>query len=221
MHVDERGRVWVCEALNYRNTHNPENPSREKGDRILILEDTDGDAKADKSTVFYQGTDVNAALGIWATDNHAIVSCSPYVFLLSDTNGDDKADTKDTLFTGLGGEQSDHAIHSFIQGADGKLYFNFGNNGQQIMDRHGKPVIDMSGNTVNNKGTPYRQGMVVTATIPMAATSKYWRTTSATTMKWLPTLTVHFGNPIMTTMATWACASTTSWNTATMVTPIR
>ncbi|WP_044234339.1 PVC-type heme-binding CxxCH protein [Haliscomenobacter hydrossis] len=160
LHVDERGRVWVCEALNYRNTHNPENPSREKGDRILILEDTDGDAKADKSTVFYQGTDVNAALGIWATDNHAIVSCSPYVFLLSDTNGDDKADTKDTLFTGLGGEQSDHAIHSFIQGPDGKLYFNFGNNGQQIMDRHGKPVIDMSGNTVNNKGTPYRQGMV-------------------------------------------------------------
>ncbi len=101
MHVDERGRVWVCEALNYRNTHNPENPERKDGDRILILEDTDGDAKADKSTVFYQGTDVNAALGIWAVDNQAIISCSPYVFLLSDTNGDDKADKRDTLFTGL------------------------------------------------------------------------------------------------------------------------
>lgn len=160
MHIDERGRVWVCEALNYRNTHNPENPERKQGDRILILEDTDGDAKADKSTVFYQGTDVNAALGIWAVDNKAIVSCSPYVFLLSDTNGDDKADKKDTLFTGISGVQSDHAIHAFVQGADGKLYFNFGNNGQQIMDRHGKPVIDLSGNAVNATGAPYRQGMV-------------------------------------------------------------
>lgn len=160
LHIDERGRVWVCEALNYRNTHNPENPERKEGDRILILEDTDGDAKADKSTVFYQGTDVNAALGIWAVDNKAIISCSPYVFLLSDTNGDDKADKRDTLFTGLSGEQSDHAVHSFVQGADGKMYFNFGNNGKQIMDRHGKPVIDMSGNAVNASGAPYRQGMV-------------------------------------------------------------
>lgn len=160
LHVDERGRVWVCEALNYRNTHNPENPDRKAGDRILILEDTDGDSKADKSTVFYQGNDVNAALGIWAVDNHAIVSCSPYVFLLSDTNGDNKADKKDTLFTGISGVQSDHAIHAFVQGPDGKLYFNFGNNGQQIMDRHGKPVIDLSGNAVNATGAPYRQGMV-------------------------------------------------------------
>lgn len=160
MHVDERGRVWVCEALNYRNTHNPENPERKDGDRILILEDTDGDAKADKSTVFYQGTDVNAALGIWAVDNQAIISCSPYVFLLSDTNGDDKADKRDTLFTGLSGVQSDHAVHAFVQGPDGKMYFNFGNNGQQIMDRHGKPVIDLSGNAVNASGAPYRQGMV-------------------------------------------------------------
>jgi putative membrane-bound dehydrogenase-like protein len=160
IHVDERGRVWVCEALNYRNTHNPENPERKEGDRILILEDTDGDAKADKSTVFYQGSDVNAALGIWAVGNQAIVSCSPNVFILSDTNGDNKADKKEVLFSGVGGLQSDHAIHAFVQGPDGKLYFNFGNNGQQIMDRNGQPVIDLSGNTVNDKGTPYRQGMV-------------------------------------------------------------
>jgi hypothetical protein len=49
--IDARGRVWVCDVANYRG-HNGERPD---GDRILILEDTDKDGKADKSTVFYQG----------------------------------------------------------------------------------------------------------------------------------------------------------------------
>ncbi len=160
IHVDERGRVWVCEALNYRNSYNPENPVREEGDRILILEDTDGDGAADKRTVFYQGQDVNAALGIWAVGNTAIVSCSPNVFILTDTDGDNVADKKEVLFTGLGGEQTDHAVHAFVQGPDGKLYFNFGNTGEQIMDRNGNPVIARGGAEVNDKGQPYRQGMV-------------------------------------------------------------
>src|ERR1043165_7128046 len=59
MDIDSRGRVWICEAFNYRNQYNPKNPVRGEGDRILILEDTDGDGVADKSKVFYQGTDVN------------------------------------------------------------------------------------------------------------------------------------------------------------------
>lgn len=160
LQVDERGRVWVCEALNYRNTHNPENPVRNEGDRILILEDTDGDGKADKNTVFYQGHDVDAALGIWAAGNRAIISCSPFVFALTDTNDDGKADQKDTLFAGVGGLQTDHAIHAFSFGPDGKFYFNYGNTGGQLMDRHGKPVLDQTGQPINDEGRPYRQGMV-------------------------------------------------------------
>lgn len=160
LHVDERGRVWVCEALNYRNTHNPENPERNAGDRILILEDTDGDGRADKNTVFYQGNDVNAALGIWAAGNRAVVSCSPNVFVLTDTDGDGKADQKDTLFSNVGGLQTDHAIHAFSVGPDGKFYFNFGNTGEQLSDAHGQPVRDQTGQIINDKGAPYRQGMV-------------------------------------------------------------
>jgi putative membrane-bound dehydrogenase-like protein len=160
--VDERGRVWVCEALNYRNTHNPENPSRKEGDRILILEDTNGDGKADKNTVFFQDTCINAALGIWAVGNRAVVSCSPFVFAFTDTNGDDKADKIDTLFTGIDGVQSDHAVHAFTFGPDGKYYFNFGNNAHQIKDKNGKAIVDLeSGKTINNTGNPFRQGMVL------------------------------------------------------------
>ncbi|MEP7251674.1 MAG: PVC-type heme-binding CxxCH protein [Ginsengibacter sp.] len=158
--VDSKGRVWVCEAFNYRPQLNPGNPTREAGDRILILEDTNGDGKADTAKVFYQGTDVNAALGIAVLGNKVIVSCSPNVFLFTDTNGDDKADTKEVLFTHVGGEQHDHAVHAFTFGPDGKLYFNFGNAGEQLMDKNGKIIIDKDGNEVTNKGKPYRQGMV-------------------------------------------------------------
>ena len=160
LHVDERGRVWVCEALNYRNSHNPENPVRNEGDRILILEDSDGDGRADKNTVFYQGNDVNAALGIWTAGNRAVVSCSPNVFVLTDTDGDGRADRKDTLFSNVGGFQTDHAIHAFTAGPDGKFYFNFGNTGQQLFDAQGRPVRDQQGQIINDKGAPYRQGMV-------------------------------------------------------------
>ncbi len=90
--VDAKGRVWVCEALNYRPKLNPNNPQRDAGDRILILEDSDGDGKADTAKVFYQGNDVNAALGIAVLGNKVIVSCSPNVFLFSDSDGYDNPD---------------------------------------------------------------------------------------------------------------------------------
>ncbi|WKN44567.1 PVC-type heme-binding CxxCH protein [Tunicatimonas pelagia] len=160
MDIDHRGRVWVCEGYNYRPTLNPDNPTKKEGDRILILEDEDSDGRADKSTVFYQGNDVNAALGIWVMDNQAIVSCSPNVFILTDTDGDDMADKKEILFTGLSGEQHDHAIHAVVFGPDGKLYFNFGNAGEKILDKDGNPITEQAGIPVSAQGDPYREGMV-------------------------------------------------------------
>lgn len=158
--IDEKGRVWVCEAYNYRNQLNPQNPVKSEGDRILILEDTNGDGTADKQTVFYQGTEINAPLGIAVLGNKVIVSCSPNVFVFTDENGDGKADKKETLFTGIGGIQHDHAIHAFNFGPDGKLYFNFGNAGDSIENKEGKVIRDPEGNIVRNDGKPYRQGMV-------------------------------------------------------------
>ena len=160
MDIDDRGRVWITEAYNYRINLHPDHPHKEAGDRILILEDTNGDGKADTSKVFYQDTSINAALGIAVLGNKVIVSCSPNVFVLTDTNGDDKADKKETLFSGIGGEQHDHAIHAFTFGPDGKLYFNFGNAGDSIFDKNGTVVKDLEGVEVNGKGKPYRQGMV-------------------------------------------------------------
>jgi len=173
MDIDARGRVWISEGANYRKWSNP--PLRPEGDRIVILEDTNGDGAADKSKTFYQDPSINSALGICILGNRVIVSCSPHVFVFTDSDGDDKADKREVLFTGIRGAQHDHGVHAFVFGPDGKLYFNMGNDGRQIerpvsspeIPLHGpvpkmesKPVVDVAGNTVTANGKPYRQGMV-------------------------------------------------------------
>ncbi len=159
MAIDAKGRIWVCEGTNYRLFANPKNPYESKGDRILILEDTDGDGKADVSKVFYQGEDINSALGIAVLGNKVIVSVSPNVFVFTDTNGDDVPDSKELLFTGLDGKDHDHGVHAFTFGADGRLYFNFGNQGGQLLDKEGAPLTDIYGRLINNTGHPFREGM--------------------------------------------------------------
>ena len=154
--IDDRGRVWVCEVVNYRKN----NGKRPEGDRILILEDTDGDGQADKQTVYYQGRDIDSAMGLCVLGRSVIVSSSPNVWLLTDDDGDDKADRKEALFTKTGGAQHDHSAHSFIFGPDGKLYWNFGNTGKGVHDAAGKPVVDLAGNPVVDNGKPYFGGMV-------------------------------------------------------------
>ncbi|WP_411273471.1 PVC-type heme-binding CxxCH protein [Daejeonella sp.] len=155
--VDEHGRVWVTEAYNYRFKINSNQP-RPEGDRILILEDKDGDGRLETSTVFYQGPEVNAPLGISVLGNRVLVSQSPYVWAFYDDNGDNKADRKEILFQGIGGEQHDHGMHSFTFGPDGKLYFNFGNEGKTLRDKNNKVVLDQDGDEIGPK--KYREGMI-------------------------------------------------------------
>ncbi len=160
MDIDERGRVWVCEGVNYRSTFQPWGVLDQRGDRIVILEDTDHDGVADKETTFYQGHDIDSALGICVLGNKAVVSRSPDVFVFTDTNGDGKADKKELLFTGIKGVDHDHGVHAFVFGPDGKLYFNFGNAGEQIKRADGSSVIDIEGHMVTHDGKPFREGMV-------------------------------------------------------------
>lgn len=158
MDIDEKGRVWITEAYNYRPAVNG-NPTNALGDRIMILEDTNGDGHADTAKVFYQGPEINAPLGIAVLGHRVIVSQSPFIWSFYDDNGDDKADRKEILFQGIGGEQHDHGAHAVSFGVDGKLYFNFGNEGHTLKDRQGKDVLDQDGEVIGLK--KYQQGLLL------------------------------------------------------------
>lgn len=157
--IDAKGRIWICEGRNYRLFANPDNPYDKKGDRIVILEDTDGDGVAETSKVFYQGEDINSALGIAVLGNKVIVSVSPDIFVFTDNDGDDVPDSKEILFSGIEGVDHDHGAHAFVFGPDGRLYFNYGNEGQHLMGKNGDTIVDVHGEKIDASGNPYRQGM--------------------------------------------------------------
>ena len=153
--VDHRGRVWVCDVMNYRHNNN----SRPQGDRILILEDTDQDGVMDLVKTFYQGRDIDSAMGICVLGNQVIVSATPNIWRFTDLDGDDIPDRKEAIFTETGQPQHDHSAHSFLFGPDGRLYWNFGNTGRQVKNAEGETVIDIHGRPVVDNGKPFYGGM--------------------------------------------------------------
>ena len=156
MDVDAKGRIWVTEAVEYRDFNNKPDGRfnfKDKGDRVVILEDTNQDGKADKSTVFVQDIDLKAPLGIAVIGNKVIVSAAPHVLIYTDENQDDKPDKKEKFLNGFGGFDHDHSLHSFITTPYGKYLFNVGNAGPHT-------VTDKSGWTLRSGsmysgGTPY------------------------------------------------------------------
>jgi putative membrane-bound dehydrogenase-like protein len=155
MDVDVKGRVWVTEAVNYRNFNNDPKKAlhHNEGDRVMILEDTDHDGKADKSTVFVQDKDLVSPVGIAVIGNKVIVSCSPNLIIYTDENGDDVPDKKEILLKGFGGLDHDHSLHAVYAGPDGRWYFNTGNAGPHVVtDRSGWTLRSGS---IYTGGTPY------------------------------------------------------------------
>lgn len=157
MDVDEKGRIWVTEAVNYRDFNNkPEDHLNfEKGDRVVILEDTDGDGISDSSKVFVQDKDLVAPLGIAVVGNKVYVSCAPNLFVYTDENNDDVADKKEVFLTGFGGFDHDHSLHALTTGPDGEFYFNTGNAGpHNVKDKSG---WNLRSGSVYTGGTPYNK----------------------------------------------------------------
>jgi len=137
MDVDHEGRIWVTEGVNYRTVL-----SRAAGDRIVVLEDTDGDGKADSSHVFWQDPSLASPLGIAVFDNRVVISQPPNLLVLTDVDRDlrfDPAvDRQEILLSGFNAKQHDHSLHAVVSGPDGKWYINNGNCGAQITDRSGR-----------------------------------------------------------------------------------
>ena len=145
MDVDHKGRIWVAEGVNYRRAAGRR---RAEGDRIIVLEDTNNDGKADRSTVFLQNQSLECPLGVTVFDNKVFVPQPPNLMVYTDVNRDLKfdpeVDKKEVLLTGFNAAQHDHSLHSVSAGPDGKLYFNNGNCGAIFKDNSGK-TFNMNG----------------------------------------------------------------------------
>lgn len=117
MNWDERGRLWVIETVDYPN----EIKEGETGDdRIKILEDTNGDGKADKITVFADKLNIPTSFAF--VNGGIVVSNAPSFLFLKDTNGDDKADIRQPILTGWGKEDTHAQASNLRYGLDNKIW---------------------------------------------------------------------------------------------------
>jgi len=120
MTFDAKGRLWVTTMASYPMYL----PGRPVDDKILIFEDTDGDGKADKQTVFADR--LHVPTGIELGDGGVYVSQQPNLMFLKDTDGDDKADTRELIMHGFDTADSHHAMHAFTWDPGGALYWQEG-----------------------------------------------------------------------------------------------
>ena len=110
---DERGRLWICETVDYPNELQPPGQGR---DRIRILEDVDHDGRADKSTVFAEQLSIPTSIAF--SHGGAIVQNGTETLYLKDTDGDDVADVRETIITGWALGDTHGGVSNFQYGLD-------------------------------------------------------------------------------------------------------
>ena len=118
MNFDPRGRLWVVNSEVYPQIA----PGQKANDKVLILEDTNGDGKSDKTTVFADGLLIPT--GVEPGDGGAYVANSTELLHMTDLDGDGKADRRRVVLSGFGTEDTHHILHTLRWGFDGQLYFN-------------------------------------------------------------------------------------------------
>jgi putative membrane-bound dehydrogenase-like protein len=155
---DERGRLFVIETTDYPNEVRKEGGS----DKIKLLEDTNGDGKADKVTVFAEN--LNIPTSIMAINGGIVISMAPDFIFLKDTNGDDVADVREVIMTGWGKSDTHAGPSNLKYGFDNKIwgvlgYSGFNGEVSGVRHQFGQGVyrfdpngtnLEYLGNTSNN-----------------------------------------------------------------------
>ncbi len=135
MAFDPKGRLWVAVWPSYPHWK-PKDPLN---DKLIIFEDTDGDGKADKRTVFADG--LHNPTGFEFYNGGVIVAQAPDLMFLKDTDGDDKADIRERILHGLDSADTHHTANSFVLDPGGALYFQEGTfHHTQVETPYGPPA---------------------------------------------------------------------------------
>ena len=120
MAFDAGGRLFVCAWPSYPHWK----PQDEMNDKLLIVEDTDGDGMADQCTTFADGLHNPTGFEFWG--GGVFVANQPDLLFLKDTDGDGRADVRIRALHGFSSGDTHHAINSFVLGPGGALYFGEG-----------------------------------------------------------------------------------------------
>ncbi len=141
---DARGRLWVTSTVEYPYAAPPD---RKAHDSIRILEDVDGDGRAEKMTVFADG--LNVPMGLYPYKNGVIAFSIPNIYFFEDVDGDDRADSRRVLYGPVGHDRDTHGLNNaFRRGFDGWIYACHGfNNHSRLRGSDGNEVDMQSGNT--------------------------------------------------------------------------
>jgi putative membrane-bound dehydrogenase-like protein len=114
---DHRGRLWIAETTDYPNEKQPKGKGH---DRIKICEDTDGDGRADKFTVFAEGLSIPTSLTF--VRDGLLIHSAPETILLKDTNGDDRADVREVVLSGWSVSDTHAGPSNLRYGLDNWVY---------------------------------------------------------------------------------------------------
>ncbi|WP_417744942.1 PVC-type heme-binding CxxCH protein [Rosistilla oblonga] len=119
----------------------------QQDDRIRLLQDTTGDGKLDKSTVFasgFNGIEEGTGAGVLAVEDDVYYTCIPKLWKLNDLNGDGKSDQRTALADGFGVRVAfrGHDMHGLIRGPDGRIYFSIGDRGYNVQTAEGNHLFD-------------------------------------------------------------------------------
>ncbi|MEX0929220.1 MAG: PVC-type heme-binding CxxCH protein [Balneolales bacterium] len=118
---DNEGRLWVATMPSY--PHYRPGDTR-PDDKLIILEDTDGDGKADRQTTFAEG--LHLPVGFELAPEGVYISQGPNLMLYRDTTGDDKADTKEIILSGFDDHDTHHAHSAYTSDPSGAIYMGEG-----------------------------------------------------------------------------------------------
>ncbi len=136
---DEKGRLWVAETVDYPNELKS---GRVGNDRIKILEDTNGDGRCDKVTIFADG--LNIPTSLVCVNGGVVVAHAPDFLFLKDTNGDDRADQRSVLNTGWGVRDTHAGPSNLRYGFDNRIWGTVGYSGYRE-ERDGESIRFGSG----------------------------------------------------------------------------
>jgi quinoprotein glucose dehydrogenase len=146
---DDLAAMTVEDRVAYMKKHHPERIAAytRYSERVKLIEDSDGDGRADRANVFADGfNDIadGAAAGVLARNGDVFFTCIPHLWKLRDNDGDGRADDRQSLHYGYGVRFAffGHDLHGLTMGPDGRLYFSIGDRGFNITTKEGKRLVN-------------------------------------------------------------------------------